>query len=362
MALIPAVEQERLRLELMTRDRLVIPEHRLQAAAAYSATHGGLALRIQMKGVTVFTSHPPHGPSEQAAPLASGTKSFCGILAAAAAADGFLGLDDPVADTLDEWRSDVRKSRITIRQLLQLVSGLEAGGRPGRAPSFHTAVHVAAVADPGDRFFYGAAPFQVFGELMRRKLDAICPDPLDYLQGRVLDRIELDVSRWRRTPEGWPDFSGGAALTASAWARLGELVRQDGIWEDREVLPGRLLRECFVASAANPVYGLGWWLNAPLPPESRHHLHQSTLGLEDLATEPVVPRDLVYAAGAGKQRLYVSRELNLVIVRQAGGVFEALASGERSPFSDREFFRMLLGTSHMGPGIGVTLHPNVPRP
>jgi hypothetical protein len=101
--------------------------------------------------------------------------------------------------------------------------------------------------------------------------------------------------------------------------------------------------ECFRGSAANPAYGLGWWLNRPLDQGQLLHLHQRTLGLDDLWPDASVPRDLVYAAGAGKQRLYVSREMRLVAVRQAGGILEAMASGERSEFSDRTFFRLMAG-------------------
>ena len=134
----------------------------------------------------------------------------------------------------------------------------------------------------------------------------------------------------------------GCPLAAREWVKLGELVREEGRQSDRELIPAASLRECFQGSADNPAYGLAWWLNAPLPPGRRPVLRQATLGLDDLWADPWVPRDLVYAAGAAKQRLYVSRKEGWVAVRQAGGVHAALAHGERSPFSDREFLSRLL--------------------
>jgi len=220
---------------------------------------------------------------------------------------------------------------------------LEGGGKAGRPWSFAAALRVDAVADPGQRFFYGTAPFQVFGELLRRKLEAVCPDPLDYLYGRVLDRLGLQVGRWRRGTDGWPDLSSGASLTAREWAKLGEWIHQEGRYDNREVVPPSLLAQCFVGSRENPTYGLGWWLNRPLTDAAKGHLRQTALGLEALHEEPAVPSDLVYAAGAGKQRLYVSRERGWVVVRQAAGVLEAIAGGEHSRFSDRTFFRLLVG-------------------
>ena len=316
----------------------------LEAAAAYSARHRGLALLVLFEGETLLEHHAPDHPANQALPIASGTKSLTGILAATAAADGFLDLEEPVARSLEEWRDDPRRSRITPRQLLQLISGLEGGAKVGQVPSFEVALRTRAVATPGERFFYGAAPFQVLGEVLRRKLAALCPDPLDYLYGRVLDRIGMRVGRWRRGNDGWPDLSSGATLTAREWAKLGEWIRQDGQWDGREMIPAGALQECFRGSQVNPAYGLGWWLNADLPATARAHLQQAILGVEDLAAESAVPRDLVYAAGAGKQRLYISRQRGLVVVRQAAGILEALAGGERSAFSDCEFWRRLSGT------------------
>jgi CubicO group peptidase (beta-lactamase class C family) len=60
-------------------------------------------------------------------PLASGSKSFVGVLAMMAVEDGLLSLDEKAADTLTEWKDDPRKSRITVRQLLNLSSGLSPG-------------------------------------------------------------------------------------------------------------------------------------------------------------------------------------------------------------------------------------------
>jgi hypothetical protein len=60
-----------------------------------------------------------------------------------------------------------------------------------------------------------------------------------------------------------------------------------------------------------------------------------------LASTPGLPDDLAVAAGAGDQRLYISRKLKLVVVRQAEGIVESLA-GRRTAFSDATFLRLLL--------------------
>jgi CubicO group peptidase (beta-lactamase class C family) len=317
-------------------------------ASEYSAAHKGVTLLVMVNGQIVFEDYP-HGGPERAHDIASGTKSFVGVLALAAAADGLLHLDEQVADTIPEWRAEPRKDHITLRQLLQLTSGLESGGKHGRVPTYADALLVKVIHPPGERFLYASAPFQVFGEVLRRKLASRHADPLEYLEARIFAPLGLRAGHWRRGADDLPHLSSGATLNAREWAKFGELIRRDGRWHDHAVLPARLLHECFHGSADNPSYGLTWWLNAPVPDTPRSRQRHATFGLDDLTTEPAIPRDLVFAAGAGKQRLYVSREKHLVVVRQATGILEALANGERGGFSDREFLHRLLAAESPTP-------------
>jgi len=61
-------------------------------------------------------------------PLYSGTKSFWGLTAVAAAHDGLLELDEPVAATIAQWTQDEWKHAVTLRHLLNLTRGLRFGG------------------------------------------------------------------------------------------------------------------------------------------------------------------------------------------------------------------------------------------
>src|SRR3989440_11824494 len=104
----------------------------------------------------------------------SGTKSFWGIAALCAVRDGLIKLDDHVADTITEWKSDPRKSQITIRQVLNQTDGIED------APFLHRqslrdrnamAIQLSLLMPPGSRFIYGPSHLQIFAELLRRKLN-----------------------------------------------------------------------------------------------------------------------------------------------------------------------------------------------
>jgi CubicO group peptidase (beta-lactamase class C family) len=285
--------------------------------------HRGHAVLVLNQGEVVFEAYHNAYQAQEPHVLASGTKSFNGVMAVAAVQDGLLSLDERVSETIREWLSDPRKSRITIRQLLSLESGLEAG-EIGRVPTYAQAVAQPTFAEPGTQFKYGPAPFQVFGELMRRKLQArnLTPDPLEYLTRRVLAPIGLNIGSWRRGADGQPNLPSGAFLTAREWAKFGWLIAQGGTWNGQVVLRPNLLKACFQPAVSNPAYGLTWWLGQAGDDGTTN------------SRNPNTPDDLVLAAGAGKQRLYVISSLKLVVVRfgQSGGNFE-----------DSEFLERLLG-------------------
>lgn len=308
------------------------PSLNFESAARYSAERNGLSMLVMQSGELLYEDYPGAGASSRAWETASGTKSFCGVLAAAAAADGLLSLEERCAATLGEWSNDTR-AQITLRQLLTLTSGL-ASGRIGRPPTYVESVSAPSRDAPGTRFDYGPTPFQVFGEIMRRKLRTAGRDgdPVAYLRARVLDPIGVSVERWRRGTDGLPLLPQGAALTAREWARFGQWVLDGG----KGVHPATLAA-CFEGTTANPGYGLTWWLLRPglVRPGPRTDL--------DSAVEAFGRReDIVMAAGAGNQRLYLLRRRGLVVVRQASGIVDAMI-GRGPEWSDAEFLRALLG-------------------
>ena len=299
------------------------------AASAYSAERNGVSLLVMRRGEILHEDYPNAGRAERGWELASGTKSFTGVMAAAAVQDGLLNWDERAADTLSEWRNDGRRA-ITLRHLLSLTSGI-SGGPIARPPAYADAIAQQATAPPGERFAYGPTPFQIFGEIMRRKTGG---DPLAYLQRRIFDPLAITPTHWRRGADGNPHMPSGAGLTARDWARFGWFVMQGG--EGR--VDAAALAECFEPSRANPGYGLSWWLlRDGLVPPGRN------AGVDVDAALAARFGSISMAAGAGNQRLYLIERPQLVVVRQATGILQALMGRARGPrWSDAEFLRALL--------------------
>lgn len=301
-------------------------------ARAYSEGKRGVSLLIRRAGRTLHESYAGGGGARVGWELASGTKSFCGVLAAAMVQDGMLALDEACADTLTEWRSDEAKASIRIRDLLTLTGGV-SGGERGRPSPYAQSVAAPLAAPPRTRFIYGPAPFQVFGEIVRRKLIAAgqADDVLAFMQRRILTPFGVTPVSWRKR-DGQPTLPSGAQITARDWAAFGAAVMAGG---DGRV-DGATLAACFEGTRLNPGYGLTWWLLRPglIGPGRR-----SGLGEEGAAMARVA--DVRMAAGAGNQRLYLIPDRDLIVVRQASGVLRAL-TGDDAGWSDADFLRMVL--------------------
>jgi CubicO group peptidase (beta-lactamase class C family) len=310
-------------------------------AAAYSESSNGVALLVVSEGRILHERYAARNGPGVPRELASGTKSFCGILACLLARDGLLDLSEPVSRTIPEWRDIPGKKDITIRQLLTLTSGLRTGGERGAVPGYMESLDAPLDSPPGRLFRYGAVPFQVFGELVKRKLGG--RDPVDYLNERLFLPLGIRPGRWTRGSDGNSHLPSGAAFTARDWARFGEFIRLGGVWDGRELVSKELMDSCFEGTPANPAYGLTFWLNRETSPELRELIPQLENGSEYLYDLDYVPKDLVFAAGAGKQRLYILPSLGLVIVRQGERIRESLTGAYRPDFSDQEFFRLLFG-------------------
>ncbi|HEY6486013.1 MAG TPA: serine hydrolase [Candidatus Cybelea sp.] len=266
------------------------------AAIEYARAHDLRAILIARGGEIVARAFGDGVTAETGNALYSGTKSFWGPAALCAQADGLLDLDEPVFETLREWRDDPWKRRVTARMLLSLTAGFGFGGLGTAVPVYARALAMPLKNEPGTRFTYGGIPLQVFGALLARKLAPRTPH--EYLRDRVLLPAGVRVESWRQLPDGTQPLPTGASLTAQSWLGYGQYVLRER----------SRLAQCFTGSQANARYGLGWWLGAA-----------------------GAPADLIYASGSGGQALYLVPSLELAIVR----------FGRRSSYRHETFLKRL---------------------
>src|SRR2546428_4788795 len=159
-------------------------------AAKYSESRRGVSMLVMQNGRMIFEHYANGGSANRRWPIFSGTKSFWGIAALAAVQESLFRLDDPVSDTITEWKSDPRKSQITIRQLLSQTDGIEGASHLQRASIRDRnvmAIALPSAAEPGSAFIYGPSHLQIFSELLRRKLRG--RSVISYFEAHVANRL-----------------------------------------------------------------------------------------------------------------------------------------------------------------------------
>ena len=315
----------------------------LRDAADYSASRRGCSLLVVQHGKTLLEEYPNGGDARAAHQIYSGTKAFFTMAVLVAAQEGWLRLDEPVALTIPEWRDDPRRGKITLRELMNFSDGLD--------PAFHLhsdkvtdrntyALRTPSVAPVGAAFTYGPSHGQVLCEVLRRKLARRDETPFDHLHHKVLDPLGLGVVPHRTDARGMPLVASGFHLTARQWSRFGLLVLGRGTYGRRVVVREEWLAQCFEGTRANPMFGLGFWLNHGAANKNARetdieHLLEKKWREQDWRTRCIcrsAPTDLEAVVGSGYQRLFVIPSLDLVIVRQ----------GANAKFSDAEFLRRIL--------------------
>ncbi len=195
------------------------------------------------------------------------------------------------------------------------------------------------VSIPGRNFIYGPSSFQVFHEVLKKKLSGKwrTESPTHYLERRVLKPMGLGSQRYLEDGSGNPLLAAGFVMTPSQWARMGDLI----IAEGSPVLKPGSMKALLEGSSANAAYSFGFWNN-----RAAGRLGGREIDIEDMlevdwerqswsrvCIAKGVTADLIACIGSSYQRLYVIPSQDLVIVRQ----------GNNARYSDGEFLRLLLG-------------------
>ena len=186
--------------------------------------------------------------------------------------------------------------------LLSGASGLSFDRRGPR--DLPTALALEPREAPGTQFSDDAAPYVLFSEIARRKLEASGPRAgrrtLPHL-AHACCRSAACRSAGRAAATACARFDDGAAVSARGWAQAGELIRREGVWRAQQLADDAALREAMRGSFAEARAGFGLWLaGAGAVAQRARHRHDIWRAVLAGAA------DLAMAAGQGGQRLYIS--------------------------------------------------------
>lgn len=244
------------------------------------------------------------GPRSWAASW-SMAKSITSILIGIAIDDGLIaGVDEPMATWFPDWQG-TPKAAITLRNVLQMESGLESNEDYDPANIDESTVitmglsadqlaYSAArplVTTPGTEFNYSSADTM----LLSRVLRVATGEPVaDYAQRKLFEPLGISQLEW------WSDAAGNTLTYCCVdtptrnFARIGWLYANDGNWNGDQIVSADWVHESLtptVASDGN--YGYQWWLTSL----------------------PDVDGPIAMMNGFDGQFVYVIPELDLVVAR-----------------------------------------------
>jgi CubicO group peptidase (beta-lactamase class C family) len=306
----------------------------IETAARYSAQRGERALLVWENGQLIFERYSTPEPSNREH-IFSITKSLCALGAFAAMRGKLSQLDEPVSLTITEWQNHPQKRRITVRDLLNQTSGLSPGFEALYSANVRDknqmALNLPLTASPGEKFAYGPSHYEILEIFMARKMTE---PSLSWMERALFGPLGIRPGNWRRDRVGNPYFSAGAQVSARDLLAVGHLVRRKGWHWIFPLIPPSLVREASVGSAANPIYGLGFWLNRLATENNAVEIDveeaiSARADWKHACLSRSAPADLIAMVGSRGQRVYVSSSRKLIIVRL----------GTRAGFRDPDFLR-----------------------
>jgi CubicO group peptidase (beta-lactamase class C family) len=221
--------------------------------------------------------------------VASAQKSVLSLLVGRAIGDGSVTLDTEIDEVLGVgWTPHGQSAGITVGHLLAMTSGLDD--------------QLAVVAAPATMWLYSGA----FAALL---------DVLTTVTGRELNDLAAD---WLFDPAGAGAAQFYERRTAQAapiglFARASDLtaIGQSVLDATQPGLPSGWIDDSYGPSQSiNEAYGYLWWLNG----QDSFRLPGARMSRPG-ALIPSAPPDLAAALGKDDQKLYVSRDLDLVVAR-----------------------------------------------
>jgi len=209
---------------------------------------------------------------------ASMVKTVVALLVGVAIDEGAIrSVDQPAATLLPEWRGDAR-SRITIRDMLVMASGLDHPPSTSTADGVRAALALKAVDPPGALFDYNTQNVTLLMEMLSRA-----------------------------TPN--------LLARADDWMRVGLLLLRRGLWNGRQLVDAGWIGHMLAPSSPNPGYGYLTWIGSP--PGARRS-YGPKVAFQAIHSAPFLAPDVAYLDGFGGQRVYVIPSRDLVIVRTGG--------------------------------------------
>lgn len=273
------------------------------------------SLLIVRNGHLVYEEYFQGMDATQLHRMYSVTKSITSLLVGIAMQEGSLNdVEAPLISLLPNHSADetiAQHQQITLEHVLQMRAGFEwdEWSTPYNSPENPTAQLVNSrdwiqfmldqpfTSQPGTSFTYNSGVTMLLSEVLA---GATGETTADFAKRTLFNQLGISNMTWDGGPNNLSNTGWGLHLRPRDMAKIGQMVLQDGTWENKRIVPERWIdasTQPYSQLDNDTAYGYQWWL----------------MRLNLAGQEVLVP----YAEGYGHQFIVVIEPYNMVVVTTA---------------------------------------------
>jgi len=204
-----------------------------------------------------------------------------------------------------------KKDSITIKSLLTMSSVFDASDNDDNSPGnennmyptanwvkFALDLKVDSAKQPYRQWNYFTAGIVVVGDILHQKV----PGGLEkYADKKLFKPLGITNYKWQYTPQHVANTAGGIRLRALDFAKFGQLYKNEGQWNGRQIIPKTWVDKSFTKHLTLPAQMVG-------PGNYGYLFWNKTYTINNK------PYETWYCTGNGGNKIFVFKDVPLVVI------------------------------------------------
>ncbi|MDR6944508.1 serine hydrolase domain-containing protein [Mucilaginibacter pocheonensis] len=242
-------------------------------------------------------------------------KTFASAMMGIAIHDGFIKNESQTLSDFYDLKKfnnySPRKENITLKSLLTMSSIFDAddndsnsaGNEENMYPTdnwvkFALDLPVDSSKTAGKQWHYFTSGVVVLGDILNKSV----PGGLEkYTDEKLFKPLGITIYQWQYTPQHVPSTAGGLQMRSLDYAKFGQLYKNGGIWNNKQIIPQSWVKQSFTRHLALPkdvvgegFYGYLFW--------NKTYLVNNK------------PYETFYCSGNGGNKIFVFKDEPLVVI------------------------------------------------
>jgi CubicO group peptidase (beta-lactamase class C family) len=238
-------------------------------------------------------------------------KSFASTMTGIAIGEGYLKNEDQTLKEFYNLKSlpnyAVEKEHVSIKDLLTMSAAFDGNDDDGNSPGNEENMYdqpdwvkftlsLPANEAAKNKWHYFTAGVIVLGDILDKKV----PGGLErYADDKLFRPLSITGYKWPYTPQHLANTAGGIRMNALDFAKYGQLYKNDGKWNGKQIIPKEWVHRTFtkhrsITGRTGEYYGYLFW-NKKYKVADKEY-------------------ETFYCAGNGGNKIYIFKDQPLVIV------------------------------------------------